>query len=110
MRTNRKQTQHFDMELLLQSDGPGRIRGERLVLVLVPSGAALRPSDNSGGSSGLGVIGARIFSPLFLVGRVPLLKQTKEKSWYPYSNLSTGGPSLAGFASDLEHGPSQLPC
>ena len=29
----------------------------------------------------------------FLVGRVPLLNQTTEKSWHPSSNLSTGGPS-----------------
>ena len=28
------------------------------------------------------------------LGRVPLLKQTAEKSWYPYSNLSTGGPGV----------------
>ena len=33
------------------------------------------------------------------LGRVPLLKQTTEKSWYPYSNLSTGGPSCLGAVS-----------
>ena len=34
-----------------------------------------------------------LYRYLFWVGRVPLLKLTTEESWYPYSNLSTGGPS-----------------
>ena len=35
--------------------------------------------------------------PPFWVERVPLLKETTEKSGYPYSNLSTGGPSVPRF-------------
>ena len=33
-----------------------------------------------------------LFLAPFLVGRVPLLRQTTEKSWHPYSNLFIGGP------------------
>ena len=48
------------------------------------------------------------FSPLFC-GGVPLQKLTTEKSWCPYSKLSTGGPSFdlsvsQGFV--LEIGPT----
>ena len=34
-------------------------------------------------------------------GRVPLLKSTTEKNWYPYSNLFTGGPRHEGTGHDL---------
>ena len=35
-----------------------------------------------------------------LVGRVPLVKLTTERSWYPYSNLTTGGPSCCPVSGD----------
>ena len=41
---------------------------------------------------GLPAIGA-LSHRFFLGGRVPPLISTTENSWYPYSNLSTGGPS-----------------
>ena len=44
------------------------------------------------------------FSPFFFGGRVPLLKQTTEKSRYPYSNLSIGGPSQSLFRARLSAG------
>ena len=46
-------------------------------------------------------LGANFFYRFFFWGRVPLLKSTTEKSGYPYSNISTGGPSFFGLLFGL---------
>ena len=50
----------------------------------------------------------------FFGGRVPLLKWTTEKSWYPFSNLSTGGPRYfqtppCGFWNQVQSEPWPSP-
>ena len=56
-------------------------------------GALLSAGFQRGTKLGPPAIGA-LSHPLFWLGdSVPLLRSTTEESWYPYSNLSTGGPS-----------------
>ena len=53
--------------------------------------------ENANGSLGPPAIGALFKTQLvWLVLGSPAKIETPEKSWYPYSNLSTGGPRFSG--------------